>query len=302
MPSSRAIKRKIKSVNNIKKITRAMEMVSAAKMKKAQGKLLTLRPYTARLTQALGRLLAASAGKIPAEYTHLISHDEPKSASLAGLSATPSLKTIIVIASSKGLCGSYNASIIRTATNFISQQNNPEVITIGRKIYDYFHRRNVPIKSSCLNLPLDMTLAFAQDLIKPLLKELRPDNIRRREIWVVYSEYVNAIVSHVRVKQFLPIQVNSLLESGKQSSDCLFEPEPQQIIKLLLPRYIDVIFYQILLEAVTSEYSARMMAMRNATENASEVIGNLTLSFNKARQAGITKELLDIVGGAEAMR
>ncbi|MFA5794221.1 MAG: ATP synthase F1 subunit gamma [Candidatus Brocadiia bacterium] len=302
MANTRTIKRKIRSVNNIKKITRAMEMVSAAKMKKAQGKLLTLRPYTARLTHALGRLLAASAGKIPSEYAHLISHDEPKTISLSELSATPNLKTIIVITSGKGLCGSYNANIIRTAVNFTSQQNNPEIITIGRKIYDYFHHRGVPIKSSCLNLPIDITLAFAQDLIKPVLKELRPDAIRHREIWVVYSEFVNAMISKVRVKQFLPIQVNSLMESDKQSIDCLFEPESQQIIRLLLPRYINVIFYQMLLEAVTSEHSARMLAMRNATENASEVIDSLTLSFNKARQAGITKELLDIVGGAEAMR
>lgn len=320
MLGTRRIKRKIRSVNNIKKITRAMEMVSAAKLKKVQTKLIPLRPYADRLKQALGRLLAdptAQAGL--GEYAHLVAlstGQEP----WPGQSVNPEshrdqLTAVIVIASNKGLCGSYNANIIRTAANFIARQTKPEITAIGRKALDYFQRRGHQIKSSYLQLPPDLSLAMVKNMIAPLLKEMSPDApAPLKEIWVIYSEFINAITSKVRVKQIFPIEITALAKEkpveparpgqsgGSVASDCLFEPAPAEITKLLLPRYIDTAFYQILLESMASEHSARMLAMRNATENASEVIDHLTLTFNKARQSGITKELLDIVGGAEAMR
>jgi F-type H+-transporting ATPase subunit gamma len=311
MLSGRKIRRKIRSVNNIKKITRAMEMVSAAKLKKVQGKLIPLRPFAGKLKQALVRLLSdpvAYAGL--AEYAHLVAprtaQDNP-----SGITVASGPKAVIVLASNKGLCGSYNANIIKTAANFISQQNNPEIIAIGRKVLDYFQRRGYNIKSSYLHLPPDLSLAMVKDMIGPFLKEMSPDApAPLKEIWVIYSEFINAMVSKVRVKKILPIEIADLAEekspesvAGKYAaSDCLFEPAPAEITKLLLPRYIDTAFYRILLESMASEHSARMLAMRSATENASEVIDHLTLTYNKARQAGITKELLDIVGGAEAMR
>ncbi|MBI4712814.1 MAG: ATP synthase F1 subunit gamma [Planctomycetes bacterium] len=321
MLSTRKIKRKIRSVGNIKKITRAMEMVSAANLKKAQSKLLALRPYAAKLQQMLNNLML---------NTESTEHPFPKRAVpddvaiITGASKTASArKTVIIITSNKGLCGSYNTNLLKTAVNFTQQQENLEVVSIGRKAYEYYQRRNYSIRQSFNQIPADLNFNTVKEIINPLVRDYEGGLLD--EIWLVYAEFVNAITNRPMVKRFLPLEpvgakrlTGSYPDESRRdgttsgmepkegavtaSMDYIFEPDPKTVLDLLIPCYVEVSFYRVLLESLASEHSARMLAMRNATGNAEEVIDELTLTFNKARQASITKELLDIVGGAEAMR
>jgi len=375
MLSTRKIKRKIRSVNNIKKITRAMEMVSAAKLKKVQGKLVTLRPFAAKLQEVINNLYQS----LPPE---LITHPllKPKSGEGKHLLSTPTAGlpkalTLIVIASNKGLCSGYNMNLLKAASRFIEEQPDRaiKIMAIGKKTIDYFRlsacghaqagrltAESRPIRDpvreagkdgvglvvskanlivserpatptaglpKALILPAEVTMGTAREIIKPFIQDYEKGSTD--EIWVVYTEFVNALVYRPRVRRLVPLSMEHRATSKEQKTDStlgvypgfggalrseftptklglpygyLFEPEPHIIMDLLVPRYLEVTFYNILLDALASEHSARMLAMRNATENADEVISELTLSFNKARQASITKELLDIVGGAEAMR
>lgn len=307
MLGTRKIKRKIRSVNNIKKITRAMEMVSAAKLRKVQERFVTLRPFSVKLQAILKNLYSS----LPAE---MITHPllVPKTAREGKRNIL-----LVTVASNKGLCGGYNTNILKTASRFIHEQNNIaiKIVAIGKKVADYFHKAGQEVISSHPHLSADLSFQTAHDILAPHIRNYELGNLDG--IWLIYAEFINPMVYKPRVKRLVPVSDNGqttpfnppLLRGEKEDVSSpalpygyLFEPEPKFILDLIIPRYLDVNFYSILLSALASEHSARMMAMRNATNNADEVINRLTLSFNKARQASITKELLDIVGGAEAMR
>ncbi|MFH1231213.1 MAG: ATP synthase F1 subunit gamma [Planctomycetota bacterium] len=302
MLSTRKIKRKIRSIQNIKKITRAMEMVSAAKFKRIWQKLSAIRPYSSKLKQMTENLLAHlkdigfNHPYLTQSKNQIESHKTSKNQTLC----------VIAISSNKGLCGGYNTNIIKALSNFlisIETEKAIEIVPIGKKSLDFAQKRNFKMRNMAI-IPSDINITVAQEMIKPVIKDYEQGLLN--EVWLVYSEFINPMVNRPKAQRFLPFVADdaqrSTLNAPHSTQDYLFEPEPSELLNLIIPRYLEVIFYRTLLEAYASEHSARMIAMRNASKNASEVIKEMTLTFNKARQASITRELLDIVGGAEGLK
>ena len=299
--SIRVIRRKIRSVGNIKKITRAMQMVSAAKLKKVQERLMQLRPYAGKIRELLDGLTSQVA-----ELKHPL------------FTPHENIKTIglVVIMAEKGLCGSFNANMIRNVTNFLAERQsagaNTKIIAIGKKSADYFRRHNFDISAAYTGLPTEVPFAEIQKITKSIVKQFEQGAVD--EVHILYTHYVNALKFEPRRVKFLPIEAEKVKTQSEKLKikdgtlphtpiyEYIFEPKPEQILERLIPRYVETTFHRILLESMSSEHAARMNAMKNATDNAEELIDTLTLTYNKARQAGITKELLDIVGGAEALK
>jgi F-type H+-transporting ATPase subunit gamma len=310
----RKIKRKIRSVNNIKKITRAMEMVSASKLKKVQEKLNAIRPFSAKLQSIMDNILAT----LPPE---LITHKLLRSSVSSDVTvknAAGRKIALVAIASGKGLCGGYNANLLRAVSRFMNENKGAafKITAIGKKGMDYFQKINQDVFKSYNQIPPNIDSHMSREIIAPFMRDFEKGAID--EVWVVYTEYVNAMVYRPKVKRLVPASPSEseagpfLPESSGNKTPkeekpqagmgYLFEPEPKEMLDILVPRYIEMTFYRLMLDALSSEHSARMIAMRNATDNANEVMDELTLIFNKARQSSITKELLDIVSGAEAMK
>ncbi|MBI5777864.1 MAG: ATP synthase F1 subunit gamma [Planctomycetes bacterium] len=311
MLSGRKIKRKIRSVQNIKKITRAMEMVSAAKFKRVWTKLTAIRPYSSKLKSMTENLLA-NLKDIGFKHPFIYS-ERSESMKQTGNEASPAVTAkkgkmcVIAVSSSKGLCGGYNANMTKALANFITSIETTktiEIVPIGKKIQDFARKRDIKMRD--IKAPGDINIGLAKEIITPIINDY--ENGLLSEVWLVYSEFVNPMINRPKVQRFLPFVTEtdnpprSTLNAPRSTEDYLFEPEPTELLNLIIPRYLEVVFYRMLLEAYSSEHSARMIAMRNASKNASEVIDELTLTFNKARQANITRELLDIVGGAEGMK
>jgi F-type H+-transporting ATPase subunit gamma len=281
--SARAVKRKIRSVGNIKKITRAMQMVSAAKLKKVQQRLMELRPYSDKIVEFLKGLSA-----------------QIKNLDFPLFKPRESVKQIglVVLMADKGLCGSYNANMMRYVQKFLDEQRKPhKVMAIGRKAVDWFRKQDVPLQAEYVQLPTELPFAQIKAMTKVVVDLFLTGGCD--EVYFLFTRYVNAITFKPGHVKFLPIEPAA---EAKLSHEYEFEPEPAKILEKLLPRYIEVSFHRLVLESMSSEHAARMNAMRNATDSASDLISSLTLLYNNARQAGITKELLDIVGGAEALK
>lgn len=289
--SARALKRKIRAVGNIKKITRAMQMVSAAKLKKVQERLMAVRPYADKIREFLEGL----AGQV-AEMKHPLFTPREGVKSIAA----------VVVTSDKGLCGSYNANMFRYATKFLAERSKPaKIVAVGRKSVEHFRKQGADVRATYIQLPTE--IPFSE--VKKMTKQLVDLYVSREvdEVHLLFTRYVNAMTFKPGAVKFLPIEPEKRggpLESarGKLTHEYEFEPEPARILEKLVPRYVEVTFHRLLLESMSSEHAARMNAMRNATDNATDLIDSLTLVYNKVRQAGITKELLDIVGGAEALK
>ncbi|GIW71950.1 MAG: ATP synthase subunit gamma [Planctomycetota bacterium] len=295
----RQIKRKIRAVQNLKKITKAMEMVSAAKLRRTQEALEAVRPYADKLLELMGRL-AASAEQLEAPL----------------LVARPVVRRVglVVVAADKGLCGSYNSNVLRLAHRLLAEIQAPvELYTVGRKAREAFRKRGREPAAHWQGLPPNVGFREVREIVEQVVGAYRREELD--EVRVVYTEFINAMTFRPRASRFLPLGGTAGFGSeaaGQEGTGgaarpaggpCwLFEPSPERIFEQLLPRFVEVRFYRLLLEALASEHGARMQAMRNATDNAQELIDTLTLTFNKARQAAITKELLDIVGGAEGLR
>ncbi|MBI2901430.1 MAG: ATP synthase F1 subunit gamma [Planctomycetes bacterium] len=285
--SARVLKRKIRAVGNIKKITRAMQMVSAAKLKKVQQRLLTIRPYADKIREFMENLSAQVA---ELEYPLFVPRREVRSV------------CAVVIAADKGLCGSYNANLLRHAEKFLAEKGAPaKIVAVGRKSVEHFRKHGADLKQTYAQLPTEIPFAQIKSMTKLLVDMFAGGEAD--EVHLVFTRYVNAITFRPGHVQFLPI-VAEPKKDGAPRREVLydFEPKPAEILDRLIPRYVEITFHRLLLESMSSEHAARMNAMQNATENASDLIQSLTLQYNKSRQAGITKELLDIVGGAEALR
>lgn len=292
------IRRKIRAVANIRKITRAMQMVSAAKLRKVQDRLLSIRPYAKKMTEML-QGLQSGVGTV---NTPLFEVREPVRSA-----------AYVVITGDKGLCGSYNVNLLRLAEREIRESGaKHSLVTIGRKAHEHFRKTATPILDSLQGLPTEPTFPQIRQVTRLLVKKFLDREID--EVKLVYTEFVNAVTFRPRVRRFIPIapEATAVL-AGKpgpaaavkgpvSSVPYIFEPTPERILDLLLPKYVDIAFYATLLESLSSEHAARMNSMRNATDNAKELGDDLTLEYNKARQASITRELLDIVGGAEALK
>jgi F-type H+-transporting ATPase subunit gamma len=283
----RAIQRRIKSVRNISQVTRAMEMVAASKMRRAQNATLASRAYAEKSWEVL-RYVAAQPGRSKVLHPLLEQREQINNILL------------ILITSDRGLCGAFNVNILRAAFDFIKQADKPvKLVTIGRRGRDIAMRAGKDVIAEFTGLSEKPSMLDIGPIAKIAIQEFLAGRVDQVEI--AYTDFVNVIVQKPQVKQLLPIETPKERNEGG-GAVYLYEPSPEVILDSILPRFTELQIYQALLESVASEHSARMVAMRNATENAHELIDSLTLVMNKARQWNITREMLDIVGGAESLR
>jgi F-type H+-transporting ATPase subunit gamma len=288
MANSREIRRRIRSVKNVAQITRAMEMVSASKMRRAQRNVVATRPYADRLLDVMGELTGRMVG-------------DARRGTLLDVRGTVKNVAIVVVTPDRGLCGSLVSNVLRRATRFILDQQQQgrqvEVYAIGKKGRDFLVRTRQNLVAEVIRLgdapALVDTLGIATNIIEGF-REARYD-----EVYVVYSEFVNTLVQRPALKRLMPIEPPA--EPQSQRIDYTYEPSQEDVLRDLLPRFVEVQLYQAVLESIASEHSARMVAMRAATDSAKDLVRDLTLSYNKARQAGITKEVSEIASGAAAL-
>ncbi len=286
MASEREIRRRIRSVHNMSTITRAMEMVSAAKMRKAQQRVTASRPYADRLRAVIADLSGLSADpELLAENPLLVQRPIHNAA-------------LIVITPDRGLTGALNTNIVRRASRYIlSEANVPvEVVAAGKKGRDFMVRTRQNVVAEFTGLGDDLSL---EDM-RPVAEVAAADFLSGKvdAVFVVYAEFVNTLTQRPVVKQLLPIERPA---EGGQYADYIFEPSPREVLEQLLPRYAEIQLYQAFLESIASEHSARMVSMKNASENAKELVTDLTLERNRARQSRITQEVSEIAAGANAL-
>jgi len=286
--STREIRRRIRSVSNMSQITRAMEMVSAAKMRKAQQRVMASRPYSERLREVIGDLAAVpqDADQL-AQFPLLAPRKEIKAAG------------IILITPDRGLTGALNTNILRRAARYITSEAGVpvEVVAAGKKGRDFMVRTGQNVVAEFTGLGDTVTLEDMRAVAEVAFEDFLSGKIDA--VYLVYAEFVNTLTQRPVVKQLLPIE---LPEERGTYTDYIFEPSGREVLQELLPRYAEQQMYQAFLESVASEHSARMVAMKNATENAKELVGELRLTYNKARQSQITQEVAEIAAGANAQR
>jgi F-type H+-transporting ATPase subunit gamma len=285
MPSTIDIRRRIRSVKNSQQITKAMKMVAAAKLRRAQERMFAARPYAA----GLRKVLSSVSTRVDISAHPLLQAREPERNVV-----------VIVVTADRGLCGAFNANVIRAAQNFIREQafEAVSVLTIGRKGGDFFKRRPIPVRQNVM-VAQALSLGIAHEIAEGLIKDFIEEKIDG--VYVVYNEFKSIIAQHVRAERLLPIARDFEDASEQQGGvDYLYEPGPEQILSDLLPKHIEFQLYRVLLESAAAEQGARMTAMEAATKNASDMIEHLTLTYNRIRQAAITKEIIEIVSGAAA--
>jgi F-type H+-transporting ATPase subunit gamma len=289
MAAGKEIRGKIKSVENTKKITKAMEMVAASKMRKAQERMRTARPYAARV-----RSLAANLSTATPEYKHpfLQKNDAAKTAGF------------IVVTTDKGLCGGLNTNVLRAVTAKLkeleSQGVKAEAVAIGNKGLGFLNRIGAKVVSHVTHLGDRPQLEKLIGPVKVLLDAYAAGQLKA--VYLCYTRFINTMRQEPMVQQLLPLSAEDMaVEKGAHSWDYIYEPEAKVVIDELLVRYVEALVYQATAENMASEQSARMVAMKSATDNAGSVISELKLVYNKTRQAAITKELSEIVAGAAAV-
>ncbi|HJM46668.1 MAG TPA: ATP synthase F1 subunit gamma [Candidatus Marinimicrobia bacterium] len=283
MANLKDIRDRIKSVKSIQKVTKAMKMVAAAKMRRAQERMEEARPYAQRLQSVICHLLP----DVDREMLNL-------------LCIRPVKRTAyVVVTSDRGLAGSFNSHVLKKAQSEIDKigKERVDLFCIGKKARDHFKRRDYKIIESHLDFWNDLSFGDAIQIGKAIISHFTDGNVD--EIHVVYNEFVNIANQYAESEKLLPIEFS---EEDLSHPERLYEPDKNQLVKSLIPRHLNIQVWKYLLESYASEQAARMVAMENATENAEEMIKDLTMEFNKARQAAITKEILEIVGGAEALK
>ncbi len=277
------IRRRIRSVKNMKQITKAMKMVSAAKLRRAQDRMFSARPYAG----ALQKVLESVATRVEDIAGHPLLQARPENNVL-----------LVVVTSDKGLAGAFNSNVIRAAQRAIREHNWPhvELLTIGRKANDFFKRRSIPLRREGMLLVQALTLGSAREIADGMISDFITERVDA--VYAVYNEFKSIMAQTVRVERLLPLERN--WEERGQEIDYIYEPGPDIILNDLLPKHIEFQLYRILLESAAAEQGARMTAMEAATKNASDIIDHLTLTYNRIRQASITKEIIEIVSGAAA--
>lgn len=290
MANLKEIKNRITSISSTMQITSAMKMVSAAKLKRAQDAITQMRPYSEKLQEILGNLSAT----LDLSENAFADQREAKTVYIVG------------VTSNRGLCGGFNNNIIKKTNALIAGEfagKDVKVIAVGKKINDSFRRGDVNLRPEGLGgaeeMFNDLTFDRCSDLAQFLMDEFAAGKVDK--VVVVYNKFKNAAVQIVMAEQFLPIEVTQS-EEGSSTGDYIFEPSKQEIVEELIPKSLKTQLYKSLLDSSASEHGARMTAMHKATDNAGEMKRDLTLLYNKARQAAITNEILEIVGGAEALK
>ncbi len=296
MPTLRDIKRRITSIKSTQQITKAMKMVAASKLRRAQDRIFEARPYANKMFSVLSSLAMRAKGE---EHSLL--------AKRGGLKME-----VLVITSDRGLCGALNANILKKASEFIKEKkkDNYEVSinVIGRKGRDFFRRRNIPLRKTWVGLSGKVIYSNAQEIAMEIVKNYTAEDPTHREelsdeVHLVYNEFKSAMQQRIVIEKILPIEPQKAeKEEEVYYGEFLYEPSAPEVLDTLLPKHIEVQIFRALLESEASEQGARMTAMDNATRNAKDMIEKLTLQYNKARQASITKELMEVVGGAEALK
>ncbi|MGC8833284.1 MAG: ATP synthase F1 subunit gamma [Armatimonadota bacterium] len=282
MASARDIRRRIRTVRNIEQITNAMKMVAAARLRKAQDRVQAARPYAQQMHSVMQRLSRAAEG---VQHPLLEKRQGNRLA-------------VVLFTSDRGLCGSYNVNLCRLATELV-RGRDAKLIVFGRKGRDYLRRRGYSLHA-VFEVPAEGSFAAVRpvsSIVRGLFESNEVD-----EVQLVFARFVSPMVQRPIALRLLPIEPPEQNETPTAPGDYIFEPSPEELFKHLLPRYVDTQLYQALLEAIASEHGARMTAMSNATNNASEMIERLTLDLNRARQASITKELTEIVTSADAVK
>jgi F-type H+-transporting ATPase subunit gamma len=299
--SLKDIRKKISSTKSTQKITKAMKMVEAAKLRRSQMAIVNARPYAYKIHSVISRLAVSG------EYTHPLMVE----------AEVPQKILLVVLTSDRGLCGGFNSSIIKFTERFYRDNKSKfeaiDFIFVGRKGADYFKKRDVTAVETILNLAGQINYDLAAKLADKIMNDFTSGGYD--EVFVVYNEFKSAISQKVVAEKLLPIQplnreetVNAAEEDIKESKDLevahnyIFEPGPVEILSQLVPKHFAIQIYRTMLESIASERGARMTAMDNATRNAGEMIRKYTLQYNKLRQAAITKELVEIVSGAEALK
>ncbi|MGC7871753.1 ATP synthase F1 subunit gamma [Desulfosporosinus sp. SYSU MS00001] len=279
MAGVRDIRRRIRSVRNMQQITKAMKMVSAAKLRKAQQKLIAARPYANQLQGVLERLSQAG------DTVHPL------------LVKRPVQKVVyVLITSDRGLCGGYNANLIRKTSGLIAETpQDVKLVTVGRKGRDFFRRGKIEFLAEFVALGDDPSFNQAKEIAQEVVRLYEQGEAD--EVYLLYTEFVSAITQKPAQVKLLPIEK----PEGKHGKQYIFEPSPDEILASLLPKYVETQIFRSILEGKASEQGARMTAMSSATDNATDMIDRLSLAMNRARQAAITKEISEIVGGAAAL-
>jgi F-type H+-transporting ATPase subunit gamma len=295
MAGLKEVRIRIASVKSTQQITNAMKMVAASKLRKAQTAIIKLRPYAAKLRDILQNLTAA----IDSSDENVFSQERK-----------PEKILLVVIASNRGLCGAFNSNILKmavhlTMTDYRQQftQNNVSLITIGRKASEYFRKRKYNVIESHDELFDQLTFANASVIAEKMMKGFAGKEFDRIDL--IYNQFKNAAVQRLIVEQFLPIappQTTSQTPVVKAESDYIFEPDKETIVRELIPKTLRIQLFKAVLDSFASEQGARMTAMQKATENAKDLLRDLNISYNKARQNAITNAILEIVSGAEALK
>jgi len=290
VPSLRDFRRRIKSLQSTQKICKAMKAVATAKMAKAQAAVMAARPYARQIHEVLARLSQA-AGNV--KHPLLAVREENK-------------VCYIVITADRGLCGGFNSNIMRTVMREIEKHPGAALIPVGRKGRDFFRFRRMPMEAEFGGLGEDIKFAHARQIAKIAIDKYAAGEYDA--VYVVYSKFVNILVQQPTVVKVLPIEPPAdEEEAGKEEKKhgpqalYIFEPSAEAVLYDLLPKYVETVIFHAILESKAGEHSARMTAMDSATKNTEDMIARLTLKMNRVRQEGITKELLDIVGGAAAL-
>ncbi|MBN4077446.1 ATP synthase F1 subunit gamma [Sulfobacillus acidophilus] len=290
MPSLRDMSKRIKSVKSTQKITRAMKMVAAAKLRKAQDEVRKARPFAQKLEQTIAHLTKRLELQGQAPHPLLVNK---------GLKRRVE---VVVLTSDRGLCGGFNTNILRKSERFLfdakSEYEEIRISTLGKKGYEHFMREGKSVRTNYQDVLTHASYKKASEISAEICKSYVQENVDA--VFLVYNEFKSAISQTVVVKQMLPIKPAPLLDTVSPV-DYIYEPEQRELLNSLIPKYFATLLYQSFLESVASEYGSRMTAMDNATRNAKEMISSLTLKYNRARQAAITSELMEIIGGAEAI-
>jgi F-type H+-transporting ATPase subunit gamma len=286
MATLKAIRKRITSIRNTQQITKAMKMVSAAKLRRAQEAAVQARPYADKMTDLLKNL----SSRVPREAHPLLKSREEKKIDL------------VLFTSDRGLCGGYNANLIRAAESFMRREGGGKEINldlVGRKGADYFRRRRAQIADRRVNVLATPAEELASEIAEKVIARFIQGETDA--VYVLYSHFRSALSQVPTIEKLLPVAVSEA-DNPDQLTEYLYEPGVEALLASLLPRVAEVSIFRALLEATASEHGARMTAMDSATSNASKMMGSLTLQMNRARQASITRELMEIVGTAEALK
>jgi len=293
MANLKAIRNRISSVKSTKQITSAMKMVSAARLRKAQDKIVRLRPYANKLRE------------IQIDLSQSISDSEVDN--VYGRVSPPEKVLIVVITSNRGLCGAFNMNVIKETRRIISEKyiaqisnGNLKLLTIGKKGFDFFRKQKIPMLPEQNNLLHDISFDDVSVVAQQVMNSFVSGELDRIEI--IYNRFKNAAVQNLTNELFLPVESVPAGDTKSAPSDYIYEPNEVEIIKELIPKSLKIQFYKAVLNSFVAEHGARMTAMHKATDNATNIIRDLTLQYNKARQAAITNQILEVVSGAEALR